>query len=67
MIPAGVKTEQRGIEHERQPREGDPIAVAKGRETPGGIFERKAAPHVRILADVNRVVDHHEANRHACR
>ncbi len=39
VIARRLEAENCRIEHQRQPRERDPVAVAKGGETPGDVLE----------------------------
>ncbi len=57
VISAGARTEDLGVEHQREPGERNPIAVMEFRKAPHEIPQRDAPLDVQVVADVNGIVE----------
>ena len=51
-----ARSEQRAVEHEREPGERVPVAGVPGRKRPGDVAPSQPAEDVRILRDVKPIV-----------
>src|ERR1700685_247595 len=56
MKTAGPLAVEIAVKHQREPRERKPVPVVKSGKAPGDIFPRQSGLHVRVRADVDRVI-----------
>ncbi len=60
MVRPGVHPEQPHVHHVRQPRQRMPVRRVSGGEGPGHRGPRQPGGHVRIVGDIDRIVQRHE-------
>ena len=57
VMTAGPPAVDLRVEHQREPGQRDPVAIANGRQTPSQTIARNPFLHVRVQGDIHRIVD----------